>query len=325
MAVNALRPPVAYDQQLDVVGHLDELRSRLIVCVATLAIFFAFCLWQNTTLLKVINHPLEAQTQHNVAKGIGTTGELSQTQKAVLALATTDRDTAVALAAPGSGLSDAARAAMARRVVALSATIAAIPTKVEGAKPVTLGIGEPFSLTLLVAGMFALILSLPLILYQLYAFVVPAFTLEQRRVAVPLLSMIPVLFSGGIAFGYFLVLPAAIHFLQGFNTNQFNVLVQARQYYTFVGTTLLACGIVFQVPVGVLALTRLRVITVQQLSAVRRYAWVGCAVVAMLLPGVDPVSMLIEMAPLVVLYELSIVVARIFRVHAVEEDVTPSR
>jgi sec-independent protein translocase protein TatC len=90
--------------------------------------------------------------------------------------------------------------------------------------------------------------------------------------------------------------------------------VQARDYYRFVGTTLLACGLVFQVPVGVLALTRLGVIRVEQLRAARRYAYVGCAVVAMLLPGVDPVSMLIEMAPLVVLYELSIVLARIFRV-----------
>lgn len=321
MAVNALRSPVAYDDRLDVVGHLDELRARLIICVLTLTVMFGVCLWQNNALLSVINHPLDAQTQHNVAKGVGTTGELSLTQKSVLALAKADRDTALTLAAPGSGLSATARAAMAARAITLTRTIAAIPTKVEGNKPVTLGIGEPFSVTLLVAGMFALILSLPLILYQLYAFIVPAFTLEMRKVAVPLLSMIPLLFVGGIAFGYFLVLPAAIHFLQGFNTNQFNVFVQAKQYYMFVGTTLVACGLVFQVPVGVLALTRLRVITVQQLTAVRRYAYVGCAVVAMLLPGVDPVSMLIEMAPLVVLYELSIVLARIFRVREREAEV----
>jgi sec-independent protein translocase protein TatC len=320
MAVNALRSPVGYDDRLDVVGHLDELRARLIICVLTLTVMFGVCLWQNNALLSVVNHPLDAQTQKNVAKGLGTTGELSQTQKAVLALAQADRDSALALAAPGSGLSTTARTAMAARAVTLTRTIATIPTKVEGNKPVTLGIGEPFSVTLLVAGLFALILSLPLILYQLYAFIVPAFTLEQRRVAVPLLSMIPVLFAAGIAFGYFLVLPAAIHFLQGFNTSQFNVLVQAKQYYMFVGTTLVACGLVFQVPVGVLALTRLRVITVQQLVKVRRYAYVGCAVVAMLLPGVDPVSMLIEMAPLVVLYELSIVLARIFRVHEAEPE-----
>jgi sec-independent protein translocase protein TatC len=319
MAVNALRPPIGYDDRLDVVSHLDELRTRLIICVVTLAVMFGICLWQNNALLSVINHPLDAQTQENVAKGVGTTGELSLTQKSVLALAQSDRDTVIALARPGSGLSASARAAMADRAVALTRTIAAIPTKVDGNKPVTLGIGEPFSMTLLVAGMFALILSLPLILYQLYAFVVPAFTLDDRKVAVPLLSMVPVLFAAGVAFGYFLVLPAAIHFLQGFNTSQFNVLVQAKQYYTFVGTTLLACGLVFQVPVGVLALTRLRVITVEQLVKVRRYAWVGCAVVAMLLPGVDPVSMLIEMAPLVVLYELSIVLARIFRVKEIEE------
>jgi sec-independent protein translocase protein TatC len=323
MAVNTLRSPIGYDDRLDVVGHLDELRTRLMICVVTLGVVFAICLWQNTTLLSIINHPLDAQTQHNVQKGVGTTGELSLTQKSVLALAKTDRDTALTLSKPGSGLSVTARTAMADRAVQLTRQIAVIPTKVDGNKPVTLGIGEPFSMTLLVAGMFALIFSLPLILYQLYAFVVPAFTLDQRRVAVPLLSMVPVLFAAGVAFGYFLVLPAAIHFLQGFNTSQFNVLVQAKQYYTFVGTTLLACGLVFQVPVGVLALTRLRVITVEQLVKVRRYAWVGCAVVAMLLPGVDPVSMLIEMAPLVVLYELSIVLARIFRVKAIEDEGEP--
>jgi sec-independent protein translocase protein TatC len=124
--------------------------------------------------------------------------------------------------------------------------------------------------------------------------------------------MIPVLFACGVAFGYFLVLPAAIRFLQNFNTDEFNVLVQARDYYRFVAMTLLACGIVFQVPVGILALTRMRVIDARWLRKNRRYAIVICAVVAMVLPGTDPISMLIEMAPLVVLFELSIVLASIF-------------
>jgi sec-independent protein translocase protein TatC len=313
MATNALRRPLRHGDTLSVVGHLDELRTRLVICLAAVAVAFGFCLWQNDALLNIVNRPLETQTQKHIAMGQGPAGELSQTQKSLMALAISDRDTAAALAAPGSGLSTQARSVMAARVAQLNQAIAAIPDHVEGNKPVTLGIGEPFTMTLAVSGMFALILALPLILYQLYAFAIPALSPRERRTAVPLVAMIPVLFACGVAFGYFLVLPAAVRFLQNFNTDEFNVLVQARDYYKFVAMTLLATGLVFQIPVGILALTRLRVITVQQLRKNRRYAIVACAVVAMILPGTDPVSMLIQMVPLVLLFELSVLLARVFQ------------
>ena len=149
-------------------------------------------------------------------------------------------------------------------------------------------------------------------LYQLYAFLLPAFSKQQQRMIVPLLLMIPVLFIAGVAFGYFLVLPAAAKFLLNFNDSQFNVQVQAKEYYGFFAMTLLACGIVFQVPVGILAVTRLGIVKVEQLTKNRRYAYLVCAVVAAALPGVDPISMLLEMAPLIVLYEISILLAKAF-------------
>jgi sec-independent protein translocase protein TatC len=313
VATNALRRPLSHNDTLSVVGHLDELRTRLVVCLAAVAVAFGLCLWQNDTLLHVVNRPLETQTQKRIDKGQGPEGELSLTQRSLKTLAIADRDTAAALAAPGSGLSAPARAAMATRVAELNRAIAAVPTTVSGSRPVTLGIGEPFTMTLAVSGMFALILALPLILFQLYAFVIPALSARERRTAVPLLSMVPVLFACGVAFGYFLVLPAAVRFLQNFNTDEFDVLVQARDYYKFVAMTLLATGLVFQIPVGILALTRLRVITVQQLRRNRRYAIVACAVVAMILPGTDPASMLIQMVPLVLLFELSVFLAHVFR------------
>ncbi|MEZ5120125.1 MAG: twin-arginine translocase subunit TatC [Solirubrobacterales bacterium] len=312
MASTALRRPIGHDDRLSLVDHLDELRSRLIICVIAVVVMFGFCFWQNNRLLTIINHPLESQTQKHIAKGQGPLGEISATQKGLRALALSDRALAAELAKPSSGLSRATRAAMAQRVAQMDATIKALPDHVEGNKPVTLGIGEPFMMTLMVSGMFSLILAMPLILYQAYAFVVPAFTPQERRVALPLLLLVPVLFVCGVAFGYFLVLPAAVRFLQNFNTDEFNVLVQARDYYKFVAMTLMAMGLVFQVPVGILALTRLRVITVQQLRKNRRYALVAIAVVAMLLPGTDPVSMLIDMVPLIILYELSILLASIF-------------
>lgn len=176
----------------------------------------------------------------------------------------------------------------------------------------TLGVGEPFTTTITVSAYGAIILALPVLLYQIYGFVLPAFSDHSRRAILPLLLLIPTLFIAGIAFGYFIVLPAAAQFLLNFNDAQFNVQVRARDFYSFFATTLVASGIVFQIPVGVLAVTRLGIVKVRQLTENRRYAYLGCAIVAAALPGVDPITMLIETAPLVVLYELSIVLARAF-------------
>jgi len=177
---------------------------------------------------------------------------------------------------------------------------------------ITFGVTEPFTTTLTVSAYGALILALPVVLYQAYAFLLPAFSDRQQRSILPLLLLVPVLFLAGVAFGYFVVLPAATSFLLNFNDAQFNIQVRASEYYSFFATTLLACGVVFQVPVGVLAVTRLGIVTVDQLKSNRRYAYLACAVAAAALPGVDPVSMIIETIPLVLLYELSIVLARIF-------------
>jgi sec-independent protein translocase protein TatC len=177
---------------------------------------------------------------------------------------------------------------------------------------ITFGVTEPFTTTLTISAYGALILALPVVLYQTYAFLLPAFSKQNQRAIVPLLMLIPVLFLAGVAFGYFVVLPAATSFLLNFNDAQFNIQVRASEYYGFFATTLLACGAVFQVPVGILAVTRLGIVTVDQLKSNRRYAYLGCAVAAAALPGVDPVSMMIETVPLVLLYELSIVLAKVF-------------
>jgi sec-independent protein translocase protein TatC len=178
--------------------------------------------------------------------------------------------------------------------------------------PITFSPTEPFMTTLTVCAYGAIILALPIVLYQLYAYVLPAFSGAERRVILPLLLLVPVLFLGGVAFGYFVVMPAAIHFLLNFNDTQFNTQLRARDYYTFLATTLLACGIIFQVPVGILAVTRLGIVNVDQLRRNRRYAYLVTVIIAAALPGVDPVTMLIEWVPLLVLYELSILLARAF-------------
>lgn len=181
-----------------------------------------------------------------------------------------------------------------------------------GRQPLTLGVTEPFYTTITVSAYGGLLLALPVLLYQLYAFVLPAFSPRERKVALPLLLMVPFLFAAGVAFGYFVVLERAVDFLLNFNQDEFNVQIRARDYYSFIALSLLAFGLVFQIPVAILAITRLGITSPQRLRRGRRYAVLAIAVVAMLgSPGGDPVTMLLLMGPLVALYELSIVLASI--------------
>jgi sec-independent protein translocase protein TatC len=177
--------------------------------------------------------------------------------------------------------------------------------------PITLGVAEPFTTTVAVSAYAAIVISLPVILYQAYAYLLAALSDRQRRTIVPFLTMVPLLFCAGAVFGYFVVLPAATKFLLSFNQSQFNIQIRAKDYYSFFTTTLGVMGLVFQLPVGILAVTRLGIVTPKQLARNRRYAYLVIAVVAMLLPGTDPVSMLLEMVPLIVLFEASLVLARV--------------
>jgi sec-independent protein translocase protein TatC len=188
-----------------------------------------------------------------------------------------------------------------------------LPNDINGhpIKPITFGVAEPFMSTLKVSIYAGILIALPVILYQLYAFLLPAMKPTEKRVVLPFLVLIPFLFIAGVVFSYFVVAPAAAKFLLNFNQTEFNVQVRASDYYGFLLTTLLAMGLVFQIPMGVVALTRLGIVTPKQVSQNRRYAYLILIVIAMLLPGTDPVTMLIEAAPLLLLFELSLVLARI--------------
>jgi sec-independent protein translocase protein TatC len=303
--------PVGHEDRLSIVEHLDELRTRLIVSVVAFAVAFGVCFAFNQTLLDFVGEPLAKTTKDRTLEGKGPLGQIYVAQRAARQLAAEQVALYEAIAADSkasAGLRGFART----HVAPAKRRLAALPNAPPPNKPVTLGVGEPFVTTATVAMYFALLLAAPIIMWQLYAFLLPAFTPEERRVALPLMAMVPVLFAIGVAFGFYVVLPAATSFLQNFNSEEFNVLVQARDYYKFAALILLVMGIVFQLPVGILALTRLGVVTVPMLRKNRRYAILVLAVVAAALPGVDPVSMLIEFVPLVLLYEISIQLARVF-------------
>lgn len=188
--------------------------------------------------------------------------------------------------------------------------LAADPLPVDDRQLVVLAPAEAFMTTVTVSLYAALVLAAPFISFQLFAYLLPAFSPRERRAVIPVLITIPLLFMAGVVFSYFVVLPAAVDFLLSFNSEQFTTELRAREYYSFFAITLLAGGIVFQVPVVVLALVKLQIVTVDQLRHNRRYAYLAIAVIAAALPGVDPITMLIEMVPLLLLYELSILLAR---------------
>jgi sec-independent protein translocase protein TatC len=298
---------VDHDAQLSTVGHLDELRARLIASLLVIAVAFGFCFWQNHRLLHLIDRPLAHQTQQQVRAGHGPLG-------ATYAVAQNARDVAVQLHAVvgvlGAQASPGARVALATVDRHLQHDIARLSAPPQGDRPVTLGIGEPFTTTVTISLVFALILALPFVLHQAYAFLMPALEPTERRHVLPLVGAIPFLFVGGVLFGYFVVLPAAVHFFQNFNSSEFNVLVQANQYYKFAATTLLAMGFLFQVPVGIVAVTRAGLITASRLRHNRRYALLACGLVAAVLPG-DAVTLLLETVPLYLLFEVGVLIASV--------------
>jgi sec-independent protein translocase protein TatC len=230
--------PISHDDRLSVVDHLDELRSRLIVCVGAFVVAMGLTAWQNHRVLDIMNAPLP-----------------------------------------------------------------------NGKEPITLGPAEAFYTTITNSAYVALLLALPVILYELYAFLMPAFSPAERRVAAPLLMLVPLLFITGVVFCYFVILTPAMKFLLNFNADQFNTQVRARDYYGFITMLMLAMGLAFQVPVGILAACKLRLTTPEQLRRGRRYAIVVTVVLAALLPTIDPLSLILEAVPMYALYELSILLA----------------
>jgi sec-independent protein translocase protein TatC len=228
-----------HDEEATLVEHLDELRTRLIVCLVAIGLALIVTYVFHNRLLHWLNRPLPARVR----------------------------------------------------------------------PPVTFGVAEPFLTTFWIAIWAAFLLALPVVLWQIWAFFAPAFNESVQRSIVWLVAAAIVLGLAGLAFGYFVVLPPAIHYLTNYGRHNFNVLIRARDYYSFVSVALLAITIVFEVPLFILGLIRLRVLSAEKLRRGRRVGYVIMFVLAVALPGVDPVTTTIEGVALIVLYEATIWVA----------------
>ncbi len=320
----ALRP-IGHEDRLTLVDHLDELRRRLVVSICALLASFSFCFWQSDAILKIVTHPVtetqNLQDPSSSSKDPLERAALAQREQkqALTALVPALSSTGTTLGALRSAdnLTRAQRLQLDKTTatLAVAARQTAQAAKALGGdnsrKLVTLGIAEPFTATITIAFYAALLLAMPFLLYQSYAFILPAFSPKERKVAVPLMLMVPVLFICGVLFGYFVVLDRAVGFLQNFNDDSFDILLQAKDYFKFAVFFLAGIGLLFQIPVGVLAVTRLGIFTPKQLASNRGYVILGIAIIAAVAtPTPDPVTMTLAMAPLIVLFELSILLAR---------------
>ena len=234
--MNVLPRRLRHGEEATLVEHLGELRARLIISLAALAVAFAVAYAFHGRILNWLNRPLPEHLQ----------------------------------------------------------------------KPVTFSPIEPFATSVWVSLWAALLIALPIVFWQLWAFLAPAIEEHRQRSIALLVAFATVLGLGGVAFGYYVILPPAIHFLTGYDEPHYHILIRARDYYKFVAFVLLGVALAFEVPVFVLALVRLRILSAAKLRSTWRMGIFVMTVIGVLLPGVDPVSTLLSVIPLVTLYVLSI-------------------
>jgi sec-independent protein translocase protein TatC len=155
------------------------------------------------------------------------------------------------------------------------------------------------------------LLTIPVLLYQVWAFVAPAVGDMGRAFTYTIISMASALFIAGVAFGYFIVLPIGTQFLLGWDTERFDPIITAQSYLPFVTRFLLAFGIVFELPAATYVAAKLELVDAPLLKRYRKHAIIlNTVLAAALTPGQDPYSMVLMAVPMIAMYEVSILIAR---------------
>jgi sec-independent protein translocase protein TatC len=175
-----------------------------------------------------------------------------------------------------------------------------------GKKLVTFGVTEPFMTSLQVSLVGAIAIALPVLLWQAWSYFAPAIDPRIQRTLAIAVAAATVLFAVGLVFAYKVALPAAVHFLTTYDQHIYSINIRAKDYISFALAVLVSVGLVFELPAVIVALVRIGIVRADQLRKNRRIGYVAVAVLAVALPGVDPVTTAFEMVPLMVLFEASI-------------------
>jgi len=185
----------------------------------------------------------------------------------------------------------------------------------QGTKLIATNVISPVLVPLKMTLMAAFLVVLPYVLYQVWAFVAPGLYSHEKKLVLPLVVSSTLLFFLGVAFCYFLVIPAMSKFIQSFAPTAITAAPDIEQYFGFVLTLFLVFGIAFEVPVAVIVLARIGLVTLAQLRAARGYFIVGSFIVAAIVTPPDVISQLALAIPMCILYEIGIVAAQVFIKH----------
>jgi sec-independent protein translocase protein TatC len=237
-----------HEERVTLVEHLDELRTRLIISLAALAVAFGVCYGFRHTIIGWLNRPLD------------------------------------------------------------------------GRQPITLGVAEPFMTSLTVALYAAIAITLPIFLWQIWAFLAPAMEERHQRGVARMVMIATGLLAAGMSFAYFVVLPSTIPFLLGYDDEIYDIQVRARDYYSFASFLIIGVGALFLLPVFLLGLLRLGVLSYDKLRRNRRIGIVVLVAVSVALPGVDPVTTTLQTIPLLILFEATIWMAKFFEKRWAAQD-----
>ena len=182
----------------------------------------------------------------------------------------------------------------------------------KGATLIATNVISPVLVPLKITLMAAFMLALPVVLYQVWAFVAPGLYSHEKKMVLPLVVSSTLLFIIGVAFCYFLVIPGMSRFIQAFAPTSITAAPDIEQYFGFVLTLFLVFGIAFEVPIAVIVLARMGIVTIEQLRKFRGYFVVGAFIVAAVVTPPDVISQLALAIPMVILYELGIIAAQMF-------------
>ncbi len=196
----------------------------------------------------------------------------------------------------------------------------------KGATLIATNVISPILVPLKITLMAAFLVALPVVLYQLWAFVAPGLYAHEKKLVLPLVVTSTFLFIVGVAFCYFLVIPGMSKFIQAFAPASITAAPDIEQYFGFVLTLFMVFGIAFEVPIAVIVLARMGVVTIEQLRQWRGYFIVGSFIVSAVVTPPDVVSQLALAIPMCILYEIGILAARVFIKHTqapVETETAP--
>ena len=197
----------------------------------------------------------------------------------------------------------------------------------KGATLIATNVISPILVPLKITLMAAFMVALPVVLYQVWAFVAPGLYSHEKRLVLPLVVSSTLLFVAGVAFCYFLVIPGMSKFIQAFAPASITAAPDIEQYFGFVLTLFLVFGIAFEVPIAVIVLARMGIVTIDQLKKWRGYFVVSAFIVAAVVTPPDVISQLALAVPMCILYEIGIIAAQLFIKHtkAPEEETEPGK